>query len=122
MSSSIMPSVLRHPIADGDRRPMAGQPLKWHRSSVMAVTIATLPNAADPLVDLDRQAWCQNSLAREDGAMWISRRGGPVGKPPTPEQLHQWHRRMSPPDNEFPAGVGLTILLGRTNDAAVGIT
>lgn len=105
------------------RRPAAaGQPPKWHRSSVMAVTIATLPNAADPLVDLDRQAWCQNSLGREDAAMWIGHRGGPVGEPPTPEQVHQWHRRMSPPDNEFPAGIGLTVLLGRTNDAAVGIT
>jgi hypothetical protein len=29
---------------------------------------------------------------------------------------------MSRPDNELPAGVGLTILLGRTDDAAVGIT
>jgi hypothetical protein len=29
---------------------------------------------------------------------------------------------MSPPENEFPAGVGLTVLLGRTDDAAVGIT
>jgi hypothetical protein len=29
---------------------------------------------------------------------------------------------MSPPDNELPAGVGLTVLLGRTDDAAVGIT
>jgi hypothetical protein len=52
--------------------------------------------------------------------MWISHRGG--AEPPTPEQVQQWHRRMSPPENEFPAGVGLTVLLGRTNDAAVGIT
>jgi hypothetical protein len=29
---------------------------------------------------------------------------------------------MSPPDNELPTGVGLTVLLGRTDDAAVGIT
>ena len=29
---------------------------------------------------------------------------------------------MSPPENEFPAGVGRTVLLGRTEDAAVGIT
>jgi hypothetical protein len=55
------------------------------------------------------------------GVMWISRRRGPEGEP-TPEQLEQWHRRMSPPENEFPAGVGLTVLLGRTGDAAVGIT
>jgi hypothetical protein len=29
---------------------------------------------------------------------------------------------MSPPENEFPAGVGLTTMLGRTDDVAVGIT
>ncbi len=29
---------------------------------------------------------------------------------------------MSPPENEFPAGVGTTVLLERTDDAAVGIT
>jgi hypothetical protein len=29
---------------------------------------------------------------------------------------------MSPPENELPAGVGLTLLLGRTDDAAVAIT
>ena len=29
---------------------------------------------------------------------------------------------MSPPDNEFPAGIGRTVLLGRSDDAAVGIT
>ncbi|MFS8478981.1 MAG: hypothetical protein FWJ93_08520 [Micromonosporaceae bacterium] len=29
---------------------------------------------------------------------------------------------MSPPENEFPAGVGFTVLLGRSDDAAVGIT
>lgn len=28
---------------------------------------------------------------------------------------------MSSPENEFPAGVGLSVLLGRTDDAAVGI-
>jgi hypothetical protein len=53
--------------------------------------------------------------------MWISHRGGPA-EPPTPEQIQQWQRRMSPPENEFPAVVGLTVLLGHTNDAAVGIT
>ncbi|WP_238015836.1 hypothetical protein KZZ52_28370 [Dactylosporangium sp. AC04546] len=40
----------------------------------------------------------------------------------TPEQMAQWHRRMAPPENELPAGVGLSVLLGRTGDAAVGIT
>jgi hypothetical protein len=29
---------------------------------------------------------------------------------------------MSAPENELPAGVGLTVVLGRTDDAAVGIT
>lgn len=29
---------------------------------------------------------------------------------------------MSPPDNEFPAALGLTIVLGRSDDAAVGLT
>jgi|SRR5436305_4604097 len=54
--------------------------------------------------------------------MWVSRRGGSPGEPPTPEQLEQWRRRMSPPEYEFPAGVGLTVLLGRSDDAAVGLT
>lgn len=54
--------------------------------------------------------------------MWISGRGGSAAEPPTPEQLEQWHRRMSPPEYEFPAAVGLTVLLGRTDDAAVGLT
>src|SRR5262249_48854957 len=43
-------------------------------------------------------------------------------EPPTSEQLREWQRRMSPPDNEFPAAVGFTALLARTDDAAVGIT
>jgi hypothetical protein len=54
--------------------------------------------------------------------MWVSHRGGTADEPPTPEQMEQWRRRMSPPENEFPAGVGLSVLLGRTDDAAVGIT
>jgi hypothetical protein len=54
--------------------------------------------------------------------MWISHRGGAGDEPPTPEQLERWRRLTSPPENEFPAGVGLTALLGRTADAAVGIT
>jgi hypothetical protein len=29
---------------------------------------------------------------------------------------------MSPPENEFPASVGLTVMLGRSDDTAVGIT
>jgi hypothetical protein len=54
--------------------------------------------------------------------MWLSHRGGPADEPPTPEQAEQLRRRMSPPENEFPASVGLSVLLGRTDDAAVGIT
>lgn len=54
--------------------------------------------------------------------MRISRRHEPAGEHPTPEQLERWRRRMSPPENELPAGVGLTVLLGRNDDAAVGIT
>jgi hypothetical protein len=49
-------------------------------------------------------------------------RGGTGDPPPTPEQLALWHRRISPPENELPAGVGLSVLLGRTEDTAVGIT
>jgi hypothetical protein len=54
--------------------------------------------------------------------MWVSHRGGTADEPQTPEQVEQWRRRMSPPENELPAGVGLSVLLGRTDDAAVGIT
>src|SRR5262249_53480655 len=48
--------------------------------------------------------------------------GGSAEDPPTPEQIQRWHRRTSPPDNELPAAVGLTAVLGRTDDAAVGVT
>lgn len=51
-----------------------------------------------------------------------SYRGGSAGEPPTPEQIEQWHRRMTAPANEFPAGVGIAVLLGRTGDTAVGLT
>ncbi|HEX5995850.1 MAG TPA: hypothetical protein VFY84_11970 [Jiangellales bacterium] len=54
--------------------------------------------------------------------MRIGHWSGQPDEPPTPEQLQQWHRRMSPPENEFPAGVGITVLLGRSDDAAAGIT
>ena len=54
--------------------------------------------------------------------MWVSRRHGPADEPPTPEQVQEWQRLMSPPENELPGGVGLSVLLGRTDDAAVGIT
>lgn len=42
--------------------------------------------------------------------------------PPTPEQLEHWSRRTSAPENELPAGVGATVLLARTDEAAVGLT
>lgn len=54
--------------------------------------------------------------------MHFAHRGEPADESPTPEQVQQWIRRTSAPDNEFPAGVGVTVLLGRTGDAAVGIT
>jgi hypothetical protein len=54
--------------------------------------------------------------------MWVSRRNGAAGEPPSAEQQEHWRRRMSPPEYEFPASVGLTVLLGRTDDAAVGLT
>jgi hypothetical protein len=54
--------------------------------------------------------------------MWTSRRGGSDREPPTPEQIARWRRRTQAPENEIPAGVGVAALLGRTEDAAVGIT
>lgn len=54
-----------------------------------------------------------------------SYRGGPGPGRPTPEemeQFEQWHRRTTAPANEFPAAVGISLLLGRTGDTAVGIT
>jgi hypothetical protein len=48
--------------------------------------------------------------------------GASAGWPPTPEQMWEWRRRMLPPENELPAGVGLTVLLGRSDEAAAGIT
>ena len=54
--------------------------------------------------------------------MWTSHRGGSDRERPTPEQIERWRRRAMAPDNEIPAGVGFAALLGRTEDAAVGIT
>jgi hypothetical protein len=59
---------------------------------------------------------------RDDDVMWSSHQSGSAANPPTPEQREQWRRRMSPPEYELPAGVGLSVLLGRTGDAAVGLT
>jgi hypothetical protein len=54
--------------------------------------------------------------------MWISSPDGSAAEPPTPDQIERWRRRTSPPENEFPAAVGLSVLLGRSDDAAVGLT
>ncbi len=54
--------------------------------------------------------------------MWTTIAGGQAEEPPTPEQLQQWRSRMSPPENELPVDVGLTVMLGRSDDTAVGIT
>ncbi|MEU4243681.1 hypothetical protein [Actinoplanes sp. NPDC026619] len=36
-------------------------------------------------------------------------------------QFERWQQRMSAPENEFPGSAGISALLGRTADAAVGI-
>ena len=54
--------------------------------------------------------------------MWISNRDSSAEEPLTPEQVERWQRRMSPPENEFPSGTGLTVLLASTDDVAVGLT
>jgi hypothetical protein len=54
--------------------------------------------------------------------MWTSHRGDPDRPPPTPEQIERWRRRTQAPDNELPGGAAIDTLLGRTEDAAVGIT
>jgi len=53
--------------------------------------------------------------------MWISHGVGSADGAPTPEQIEHWHRRIAPPQNEFPADGGVSVLLGRTDDAAVGL-
>ncbi|GAA2616028.1 hypothetical protein [Paractinoplanes durhamensis] len=40
----------------------------------------------------------------------------------TPEQISEWHQRTSAPDNELPAAAGLSAVLGRTEDTAVGLS
>lgn len=54
--------------------------------------------------------------------MWTSHRGGSDRERPTPEQIERWRRRNQAPENEIPAGVGVAAVLGRTEDAAVGLT
>ncbi|MCU7722605.1 hypothetical protein ODJ79_02645 [Actinoplanes sp. KI2] len=54
--------------------------------------------------------------------MWSSHRGEPGRDRPTLEEIARWRRRHGAPDNEIPAGVGVAVLLGHTEEAAVGIT
>ncbi|WP_051807810.1 hypothetical protein [Actinoplanes subtropicus] len=54
--------------------------------------------------------------------MWTSHRGGSDRERPTREQIERWRRRTQAPENEIPAGVGFAAVLGRTEEAAVGIT
>jgi hypothetical protein len=58
----------------------------------------------------------------EDEVMHTSHQSEPDRERPTDEMIRAWHERMDPPENEFPAGAALTVLLGRTDDVAVGIT
>ena len=46
--------------------------------------------------------------------------GGSDG--PTAEQMEQWQRRFTPPENELPGGAAIGLPLARTQDLAVGIT
>jgi hypothetical protein len=62
----------------------------------------TIPHRLQPI----RQR--RSGFRRKNKRVWISQVGGSAEEPPTPEQTQRWFRRMSPPDNEFPAGVGLT--------------
>ncbi|MEV6852104.1 hypothetical protein [Actinoplanes sp. NPDC051411] len=58
----------------------------------------------------------------EDEVMHMSHRSEPDRERPTDEMIRAWRERMEPPENELPAGAALTVLLGRTDDVAVGIT
>jgi hypothetical protein len=57
----------------------------------------TVPNIGG----LGRTVVSGNSLAQDNGAMRISHGRGSVGEPPTPEKVEQWHRWVSPPENEL---------------------
>jgi hypothetical protein len=41
---------------------------------------------------------------------------------PTPEQMETWRRRFTTPDNELPGVTPVGLVLGRTEELAVGIT
>lgn len=49
---------------------------------------------------------------------------GHSGSPdePDPDGVGHWARRMSPPDNEIPAGIAMAPLLAASDDAAAAIT
>ena len=47
---------------------------------------------------------------------------GGSGDGPTPEQMETWSRRFTTPDNELPGSAMIGLLLGRTENVAVGIT
>ena len=53
--------------------------------------------------------------------MWTSTHHDSAEEPLSPEQLARWQQRISPPENEFAAGVGITVLLASTDDGAVGL-
>lgn len=54
--------------------------------------------------------------------MWRVYGGRSDGDGPTPEQVQQWARRVSAPENELPAPVGVAVVLARTGNVAVGLT
>ena len=60
--------------------------------------------------------------SQEDQTMWTRDLDDSAEQPMTPDQLERWQRRMSPPANEFPAGLGITVLLASTDDVAVGLS
>jgi hypothetical protein len=60
--------------------------------------------------------------SQEDLTMWTRDLDDSAEQPMTPDQLERWQRRMSPPENEFPAGLGITVLLASTDDVAVGLS
>ncbi len=47
---------------------------------------------------------------------------GGAADDPDPDEVEEWVRRTSPPENEIPASAGLTALVVRSDDVAVAIT
>ena len=54
--------------------------------------------------------------------MWTRDLDDSAEQPMTPDQLERWQPRMSPPEKEFPAGLGIAVLLASTDDVAVGLS